>query len=86
MEKKLEPGFRGWGRTNAGGAKDRCATTTQPGSEKTAWKCQETVRPCRTSTRVQSLTDSLDLGIQRARLMLHFYYNTKGQKVKHEIP
>ena len=26
MEKKLEPGFRGWGRTNAGGAKDRCAT------------------------------------------------------------
>lgn len=45
MEKKLEPGFRGWGRTNAGGAKDRCATTTQPGSEKTAWKCQKTTRP-----------------------------------------
>lgn len=25
-------GSQGWARTNAGGAKDRCATSTQPGN------------------------------------------------------
>ena len=29
---KIKFGSQGWVRTNAGGAKDRCATTTQPGN------------------------------------------------------
>lgn len=45
MEKKPEPGFRGWYRTNIDDSKGRSVTITLPGSEKAAWKCQETVRP-----------------------------------------